>query len=64
MRCCYCAGPDVFPIPGTKSVSRLLENFGAVAVNLSGDEAKEVASFIDVVGDRSLDMSSTFLARL
>jgi aryl-alcohol dehydrogenase-like predicted oxidoreductase len=61
----HAQGNDVFPIPGTKTVSRLVENFGALSIKLSPEEAAEIASFVEVpVGDRYADMSSTFNTRL
>jgi aryl-alcohol dehydrogenase-like predicted oxidoreductase len=35
-------GPDVVPIPGTKSMARLVENAAATAVGLSGDEVARI----------------------
>ncbi len=35
------------PIPGTKSSTRLEENFGATNVNLSQDELKELRKLIE-----------------
>jgi aryl-alcohol dehydrogenase-like predicted oxidoreductase len=61
----HAQGRDVFPIPGTKSVSRLLENFGALSIKLSAEEADEISSFVDApVGERYDDMSGTYNARM
>jgi aryl-alcohol dehydrogenase-like predicted oxidoreductase len=60
-------GEDVVPIPGTKSVSRLLDNFGAVEVasRLTQADVAEIASFVDEpAGDRYSDMSTVHNARL
>ena len=58
-------GDDVVPIPGTKSVSRLIENVGAVSIKLSKEEAEEIErSMPDVKGDRYEGMWSTFNLRL
>ena len=46
-------GADIFPIPGTKSASRAVENAGAAAVSLSPEEVLEVEAAVpDVTGDR------------
>jgi aryl-alcohol dehydrogenase-like predicted oxidoreductase len=47
-------GPDVVPIPGTKRVSYLEENLGAVAVELSGDDIARLDA-VTVVGERYVD---------
>jgi aryl-alcohol dehydrogenase-like predicted oxidoreductase len=39
-------GPDVIPIPGTKSVARLEENLGALGVRLSADEVARIGAAI------------------
>ena len=60
-------GDDIFPIPGTKSVSRLHENLGAVAITITPEEAAEIeAAGASVQGDRyhAGGMSSTFNARV
>ncbi len=47
--------PWMVPIPGTRKLSRLEENIGAVAVNLSSDDLREIesaASQITVQGAR------------
>lgn len=47
--------PFIVPIPGTRKLERLEENIGAVNVELTTDEVKELteaASKIKVVGDR------------
>jgi aryl-alcohol dehydrogenase-like predicted oxidoreductase len=35
-------GDDIFPIPGTTKLDRLKENLGALEVELSGDEEKQI----------------------
>ena len=62
-------GSDVFPIPGTKSVTRLEENVGAFAVfeSLSKEDMLLIESAIGpLVGDRyqAAQMSRVFNARL
>lgn len=62
-------GRDVFPIPGTKSASRIEENARAFQVlqSLSTDELAEIAASIQtVVGERypADMMSSTFSGRV
>jgi len=54
-------GPDVVPIPGTRKVSRLEENVGAVDVVLSAEDLAridEAAPAGSTAGDRYPDMSS------
>jgi aryl-alcohol dehydrogenase-like predicted oxidoreductase len=41
-------GPDVVPIPGTKRVSRLEENLGALDVKLSADDVARIAEAVPV----------------
>jgi aryl-alcohol dehydrogenase-like predicted oxidoreductase len=53
-------GDDVIPIPGTKRVARLVENAGAVEVQLSPAEVEELSAIFppDVAsGSRYADMS-------
>ncbi len=58
-------GEDVFPIPGTKSPERVVENAGATFVSLTAEEVKEVEAAVpDVIGHRSPDMTSVFENRL
>jgi aryl-alcohol dehydrogenase-like predicted oxidoreductase len=47
--------PWIVPIPGTTKLSRLVENLGAVAIELTGDDLREIdaaASNIKVEGNR------------
>jgi len=47
--------PWIVPIPGTTKLSRLDENIGSLAINLSTDDLREIdsaASKITVEGDR------------
>jgi aryl-alcohol dehydrogenase-like predicted oxidoreductase len=56
-------GPDVVPIPGTKRLSYLHENIGAMDVTLSPAELSaldEVAPRGAAAGDRYADMSSVY----
>ncbi|EFJ51123.1 hypothetical protein VOLCADRAFT_87881 [Volvox carteri f. nagariensis] len=58
-------GPDVFPIPGTRSIKNLEENLGscALAAALSQEELQELEIAVpaeQVVGDRYPHMSITF----
>jgi aryl-alcohol dehydrogenase-like predicted oxidoreductase len=62
-------GCDVFPIPGTKSVSRLIENAEALTVceSLSNEDLQLIDSTVQpLVGDRyqAAQMSRVFNARL
>jgi aryl-alcohol dehydrogenase-like predicted oxidoreductase len=46
-------GEDIVPIPGTKRRARLEENVGAVDVELSGDELREIADALpEASGER------------
>jgi len=46
-------GDDVVPIPGTTKISRLEENAGAAAVNLTPEECQQIEQAIpDMAGDR------------
>ena len=40
-------GDDIFPIPGTKKLKFLEENWGALDVSLTGDEEAEVRAFVE-----------------
>ncbi|CAK4516134.1 unnamed protein product [Aphanomyces euteiches] len=40
----HAQGPDVFPIPGTKSSARIVENGGAFQIQLTDAEVKEIAA--------------------
>jgi aryl-alcohol dehydrogenase-like predicted oxidoreductase len=51
-------GEGIAPIPGTKRVSRLEENAGADAVELTAAQVASLASLPAPVGDRYADMSS------
>lgn len=39
-------GNDVIPIPGTKRIRYLQENWGSLGVELSDDEEKEIRAFV------------------
>jgi aryl-alcohol dehydrogenase-like predicted oxidoreductase len=41
-------GPDIVPIPGTKRKERLIENIGALAVELTADDLAQIADSIPV----------------
>jgi aryl-alcohol dehydrogenase-like predicted oxidoreductase len=47
-------GPDVVPIPGTKRISYLEENLGAIDVELSSRDIARLDA-LTVVGDRAID---------
>jgi len=59
-------GDDIIPIPGTKKEKYLLENWGALKVELSADEVKRIRDEIEkteVVGERYPEaMMATVLA--
>jgi len=61
----HAQGEDVFPIPGTKSSTRIVENAGAVHVKLTPEQIKRVADAVPTPeGDRYGSMTATFDARL
>jgi aryl-alcohol dehydrogenase-like predicted oxidoreductase len=61
----HAQGVDVFPIPGTKSVTRLKENAAAVFVGLTKEEVEEVEAAVPLgVGERYAGMAGTFDSRL
>ena len=41
-------GEDIVPIPGTKRKARLLENLGALAIDLSEDDLAQISDAIPV----------------
>ena len=45
-------GDHVVPIPGTKRLSRLEENAGAAAVELSAEDLAELDALPEAVGER------------
>lgn len=52
-------GDDIFPIPGTKKIERLEENLGALQVQLTEEEVKEIRTLVDAAeihGDRYPEM--------
>jgi aryl-alcohol dehydrogenase-like predicted oxidoreductase len=49
-------GPGVVPIPGTKQISYLDENLGAIEIELSADEIARLDA-VPVVGDRTPERS-------
>jgi len=51
-------GDDIAPIPGTKRVSRLEENVGADAVDLSPAQVERLGAIAAAAGERYADMSS------
>jgi aryl-alcohol dehydrogenase-like predicted oxidoreductase len=57
-------GNDVAPIPGTTKVKNLEENIGALSVELTPLEIKEVEDLVSsagVFGDRSGEMDITWM---
>ncbi|KAF0716882.1 Aste57867_2609 [Aphanomyces stellatus] len=63
----HAQGPDVFPIPGTKSSSRIVENAHAFEIKLTREEIQEIASAAESIeGDRYHyeDTSSSFNRRM
>lgn len=56
-------GKDVIPIPGTKKIKYLEENWGALNVDLSDADEKEIREFLEdaeLKGYRSVDASKKF----
>jgi aryl-alcohol dehydrogenase-like predicted oxidoreductase len=51
-------GDDIAPIPGTKRVSRVEENAGADAIELTDDQIDRLKAIQPPVGDRYADMSA------
>ncbi|EHK45991.1 Hypothetical protein TRIATDRAFT_40119 [Trichoderma atroviride IMI 206040] len=43
-------GDDIFPIPGTKKIKYLDDNWGAQKVQLTADEAREIRQQVDQLG--------------
>ncbi|KAL6852180.1 NADP-dependent oxidoreductase domain-containing protein [Trichoderma novae-zelandiae] len=43
-------GDDIFPIPGTKKIKYLDDNFGAQNVSLTAEEAGEIRKLVDELG--------------
>lgn len=39
-----CKKPFIVPIPGSRDISRVRENFGAIAINLSHDDVRSIDS--------------------
>jgi aryl-alcohol dehydrogenase-like predicted oxidoreductase len=61
----WVAAQGAIPIPGTKSASRLEENFGATDVKISDEELREIRKVLDqipVVGGRYVDCNVASLA--
>ena len=57
-------GNDVFPIPGTKTASRVVENASAMAVSLTAEEMREIEAVSpEPEGDRYEGMTGTFNSR-
>ena len=58
-------GPDVVPIPGSKSAIRIEENAKATEITLTPDECAEIEAVAPLaVGDRYEGMSGTFNQRM
>jgi hypothetical protein len=52
---------DVFPIPGTKNVKYLEENWGALKVPLTAEEEAQIRNMVDeaeIAGDRGASFSA------
>lgn len=60
----HAQGPDVFPIPGTKSPQRLRENAAATTISLSPAELAEISSAVpEGQGERYAGMWGTWNLR-
>lgn len=56
-------GSEVIPIPGTKKIKYLEENWGTLKVELSDDEEKEIRRFVEkakIAGARTVDYDPIF----
>lgn len=56
-------GSEVIPIPGTKKIKYLEENWGTLKVELSDDEEKEIRTFVEkakIAGARTVDYDPIF----
>lgn len=56
-------GEDVIPIPGTKKIKYLEENWAALGVQLSDGDEKEIRKFVEnaeLAGYRSMDVAKVF----
>lgn len=56
-------GNEVIPIPGTKKIKYLEENWSALKVELSDDEEKEIRGFVEnakIAGARTVDYDPIF----
>lgn len=57
-------GPDIIPIPGTRTIKHLEQNLGAIDVTISADESKHIRNLIDsmggAIGYRSVSGSNPF----
>ena len=56
-------GDDVAPIPGTKRVSRVEENIGADAVQLSPEQIERLSKLPSAVGDHHNELQMRMLDR-
>jgi aryl-alcohol dehydrogenase-like predicted oxidoreductase len=57
-------GEDIIPIPGTKKMKYLEENWGTLKVGLSDEEEKEIREFGESTGFSGLSAPPQFLAYL
>lgn len=57
-------GEDIIPIPGTKKMKYLEENWGALEVELSDEEEREIREFGESTGFSGLSAPPQFLAYL
>jgi len=61
----HAQGEDVFPIPGTKSSARIVENAAAVHIKLTPDLIRRIEEAVPVgVGERTPNMGSSFESRM
>jgi aryl-alcohol dehydrogenase-like predicted oxidoreductase len=53
-------GEDIIPIPGTKKIKHLEENWGSLHVQLTGADEREMRNFVEtaqIAGARTVDWS-------
>lgn len=60
----HAKGPDVVPIPGTKSASRIRENAAATRIGLTPEEVSRIEAAVpEATGERYAGMWGTWNAR-
>ncbi|KAI6092925.1 Aldo/keto reductase-like protein [Hypoxylon rubiginosum] len=60
-------GADFFPIPGTRSVSKLEQNLGALGITITPDEDRQIRDIIEtlpIIGTRNMALGTVTPAQL